>query len=327
MLPAPVSFQRHRILNQRSRSFSKLLRAPARLTNLSALLLFTLFAFSLLLNLRYLYSPTRDVALLRSIIETLPSRPSASGLDHLVIVPGHAIWIGARSEDAEDEDSWLLAPYQRGRGRPSIFRAHISRGSQIATEDSRALLVFSGGHTSPFSATSEGESYLRFARATGLLPSVDMFTRVTTEDAALDSFQNVLFSVARFREFTGAYPTRITIVGHDFKRRRFEQLHRLALGWPKIRFMYEGVPLRSEADEREAAAGEVVLSLANAFTPYSTDLYGCHASLVKKRAERNFHARTHGYHVGAPEMRELLEWCPKDGKEIFPGVLPWEKGY
>ena len=113
------------------------------------------------------------------------------------------------------------------------------------------------GHTSPFSATSEGESYLRFARATGLLPSDDMFTRVTIEDAALDSFQNVLFSIARFHELTGVYPTRITVVGHDFKRRRFEGLHRLALRWPKLRFTYEGVPLGSEADEREAAAGEV----------------------------------------------------------------------
>jgi len=35
------------------------------------------------------------------------------------------------------------------------------------------------------------------------------------------------------------------------------------------------------------------------------------------------HANTHGYHVGAPEMGELLEWCPKDGKEIFTGTLPW----
>lgn len=116
------------------------------------------------------------------------------------------------------------------------------------------------GHTSPFSATSEGESYLRFARATGLLPSADMFTRVTIEDAALDSFQNVLFSIARFHELTGVYPIRITIVGHDFKRRRFEGLHRLALRWPKLRFAYEGVPLGSEADEREAAAGEVRFS-------------------------------------------------------------------
>jgi hypothetical protein len=183
---------------------------------------------------------------------------------------------------------------------------------------------------------------MRFARAMGLLPPAGAFTRATTEDAALDSFQNVLFSIARFRELTGAYPTRITIVGHNFKRRRFEQLHRRALRWPKLHFTYEGVPLGSETDEREAASGEVrnakipfrcsaILTfcfshqLVNAFTPYSTDLYGCHAPLVQKRAGRNFHARTHGYHVGAPEMRELLEWCPKDGTRIFSGALPWTK--
>ncbi|KAH9985830.1 hypothetical protein BJV74DRAFT_846469 [Russula compacta] len=327
MLPAPVTFQRRGrgLVNHTPRSFSKLLRAPARLTNLGALLVIGLLTFSLLLNFRFLYGRTQRLPLLRSIVEALPTRPSTSlSLDHLVIVPGHAIWIGARSEDAEADDSWLLASYQKGRRRPSVLRAHISHGSQIATEDSRALLVFSGGYTSPFSATSEGESYLRFARATGLLPSADMFTRVTTEDAALDSFQNVLFSIARFRELTGTYPTRITIVGHNFKRRRFEQLHRLALRWPKLRFTYEGVPLGNEADEREAAAGE----LANAFTPFSGDLYGCHAPLVQKRAGRNFHMRTHGYHVGAPEMRNLLEWCPKDGKEIFPGAIPWgEESY
>ncbi|KAH9163949.1 hypothetical protein EDB89DRAFT_1893254, partial [Lactarius sanguifluus] len=88
------------------------------------------------------------------IIETLPSRPSAPGLDHLVIVPGYGIWTGAHPEN---EDSRLLASYQRGRGHPSIFRAHISRGSQIASEDPKALLIFRGGYTSPLSATSEGE--------------------------------------------------------------------------------------------------------------------------------------------------------------------------
>jgi hypothetical protein len=184
---------------------------------------------------------------------------------------------------------------------------------------------------------------LRLARATGLLPSADLFTRVTIEDAALDSFQNLLFSIARFRELTGAYPTRITVIGHAFKRRRFEELHRLAMRWPKLRFTYEGVLLGSEADEREAAAGEVrffskssvlsysvshlsiVRQLVNAFSPFSGDLYGCHVPLAQKRAGRNFHMRTHGYHVGAPELRELLEWCPKDGKQIFPGTLPWGK--
>jgi len=92
-----------------------------------------------------------------------------------------------------------------------------------------------------------------------------MFTRAMTEDAALDSFQNVLFSIARFRELTGAYPARITVVGHNFKRRRFEQLHRRALRWPKVHFTYEGIPLASEADEKEATSGEVRLFLSSSF--------------------------------------------------------------
>ncbi|KAI9510926.1 hypothetical protein F5148DRAFT_1010229 [Russula earlei] len=323
LLPAPVTFQRRGLvsLSHSPRSLPKILRAPARLTNFSALLLIALASCSVLLHLR-LYFQNHNVPPPRSVLDTLPERPpSVSDLDHLVIVPGHAIWIGALAQDAEVEDSWLLASYQRARRRPSIFRAHIARGAQIATEDPRALLVFSGGFTSPYSATSEGESYLRFARATGILPSIDVFSRVTTEDASLDSFQNLLFSIARFREITGAYPTRITVVSHRFKHYRFERLHRLALRWPKHRFIYEGIPLGNEADEHEAASGE----LANAYTPYSVDLYGCHAPLTQKRAGRNFHMRSHGYHVGAPELRELFEWCPKDGIKIFPGTLPWGK--
>ena len=137
MLPSPVSFQRRgagsfNLHHHSPRSFSKLLRAPARLTNLGALLLSALCAFSLLLNLRSFYlddSATKNAPLLRSIVEALPVRPSAaSGLDHLVIVPGHGIWIGAEAEDAEAEDSWLLALYQKGRRRPSVFREHISIG-------------------------------------------------------------------------------------------------------------------------------------------------------------------------------------------------------
>ncbi|KAI0288621.1 hypothetical protein BC826DRAFT_885459, partial [Russula brevipes] len=76
--------------------------------------------------------------------------------------------------------------------------------------------------------------------------SADMFTRVSTENAVLDSVQNVLFSIAHFLELAGAYLTRITVVGHDFNRRRFERLHRLALRWPQLRFTYEGVPLANE---------------------------------------------------------------------------------
>ena len=157
------------------------------------------------------------------------------------------------------------------------------------------------------------------------------------------------FPVARFREVTGVYPARITVIGHDFKRRRFEQLHRRALRWSKLRFTYVGIPLGTVADEREAAFGEVgisfprssfpllcnlncfshllptILQRANAFTPYSSDLYGCHVPLVQKRAGRNSYSKAHGYYVAAPEMRVLLERCPKDGTRIFPGARSWAK--
>lgn len=57
----------------------------------------------------------------------------------------------------------------------------------------------------------------------------------------MDSYQNLLFSIARFREYTGHFPHKITIVGYDFKRQRFTDLHRQALRWPSHKFNYVGV--------------------------------------------------------------------------------------
>lgn len=57
----------------------------------------------------------------------------------------------------------------------------------------------------------------------------------------MDSYQNLLFSIARFREFTGRFPHKITIVGYDFKRQRFTELHRKALRWPPHKFEYVGL--------------------------------------------------------------------------------------
>ncbi len=76
----------------------------------------------------------------------------------------------------------------------------------------------------------------------------------------MDSYQNLLFSIARFREYTGQFPDKITVVGYDFKRPRFEELHRTALRWPKYRFDYIGVdPNRNEGSNWKAVEGEVHL--------------------------------------------------------------------
>lgn len=81
------------------------------------------------------------------------------------------------------------------------------------------------------------------------------FPRATTETYALDSYQNFLFSLARFHEITGRYPLRVTIVGYEMKRRRFEELHRTALRFPAQHFEYIGI--EPSANEESARIGEV----------------------------------------------------------------------
>lgn len=86
-----------------------------------------------------------------------------------------------------------------------------------------------------------------------------LFERTTTEDYALDSYQNLLFSVARFREVTGHYPSRITTVGYAMKRRRYEELHREALRWPlDVEYWkYYGIDMEDEEERERAIEGEV----------------------------------------------------------------------
>jgi hypothetical protein len=84
------------------------------------------------------------------------------------------------------------------------------------------------------------------------------FSRATTETYALDSYQNILFSIARFHEVTGGYPSQITVVGYEMKRRRFEGLHRAAIRFPAVLFEYIGLEPPATDDEAiTAREGEV----------------------------------------------------------------------
>lgn len=90
--------------------------------------------------------------------------------------------------------------------------------------------------------SSEGASYLRLAIELNLFHNgFTPFQHATSEDYAMDSYQNLLFSIARFHELTGSFPENITVVGYEMKRRRFEELHIPALRWPKNRFAYIGI--------------------------------------------------------------------------------------
>ncbi|KAF7975048.1 hypothetical protein HWV62_10539 [Athelia sp. TMB] len=309
-LPTPASSKQRRVFRRSNIPVSQtraldILFARARVTNLGFLALAIFAILSFIYNLSYHFSYAQGQWGVRpeSIFQTLPHFAKNLGLDHLIIVPGHSIWTGTDPSLKLDEDQWLLEPYQKGGGRIDAFVSHIARG----------------GQTRAGSTTTEAESYLRLATSSGLLPpSPSTHFRATTEDHALDSYQNLLFSIARFHEVTGKWPTHITVVGYEMKRRRFEELHREALRWPTSRFDYVGID--AEKDGKTAQAGE----LANGYKPYTQDLYGCHSTLLAKRRSRNIFWRFHSYYTSSPELAHLMNWCPDTQTDLFRGPLPWD---
>ncbi|WVF70088.1 hypothetical protein IAT40_004875 [Kwoniella sp. CBS 6097] len=302
-------------------------------------------------------------------IETTIERDVRYGdLDHLIMVPGHAIWTGHDVDKIREDDDWVLEAMQRG-GSVKTYVKHIEKGVEELKADSKALLVFSGGATRPPPSPplSEAVSYHNLAHALSLLPSTPLSTsedvsninskglsplplnlRAATEEYAMDSYQNLLFSIARFKEVTGVYPGRITVVGYGMKRRRFTNLHRAAVNFPLSRFTYIGID--DEGDTSAHYAGE----LKYGFTPFVHSPSGCQSPLSIKRLVRNPFKRYHPYHISCPELWDLFEWCPdlgvgggrvlgggkgggKGKGEItlgedeegmkFPGILPWTEGY
>ncbi|KAI0633746.1 hypothetical protein C8Q77DRAFT_1157910 [Trametes polyzona] len=347
MLPLPAtfssvrrdslsSFRRQHGGLRHHRSTRDVLLTRARVTNLGLLLLAAFAATSFLVNLAWYLSSGHDSAARwhalegpysppRAVWDTLKRDRTLEELDHLIVVPGHAIWKGSSLEERFEEDRWVLEPYQRGGGRIEAFFKHIVAAADLARQDEHSLLIFSGGQTRSSSTTTEAESYMRLAQISDLLPSPSSSlasARATTEDHALDSYQNLLFSIARFHEYTGRYPSRITVVGYAMKARRFTELHRAALRWPDTRFSYIGID--AEGDAESAQQGE----MQNGYLPYTQDMYGCHGTLLAKRRARNPFLRFHSYFSSAPELGPLFNWCPgrAEGGQttIYPGPLPWD---
>lgn len=104
--------------------------------------------------------------------------------------------------------------------------------------------------------------------------------RITTENFALDSFENVVFSTARFREYTGRYPSRLTVISYGMKQKGFHQLHAKAIRWPieglhngERQFSYIGID--DQCDTTAPYEGEKM----NGFELFEKDLYGSHGTL------------------------------------------------
>ena len=243
--------------------------------------------------------------------------------DHLVMVACHATLRLINMAGAGwDEDSWQLLDYQKGQGFPAIIKSHIERGLELTQADERAVLVFSGGETRLDSGPiSEAASYYYAASIVDGEAVYKLKGRIFEEEYARDSFENLLFSLCRFKEATGAYPKRVTVVGFGFKGARFTELHREALQLPLSRFQYVGVdPDPSSPFNSERA----ILGEADAYDAFRTDPYGCarqELTLTAKRHVRDPFHRSVPYELACPDLKALLHWC---GPGPYKGTtLPW----
>ncbi|KAK4742184.1 hypothetical protein SAY87_000185 [Trapa incisa] len=257
----------------------------------------------------------RNLTDYRRLNVDLANYPFAT-LENLVMVAGHSVYTSNSCGKVDKEDSWFLESYQKHPGQAATFVTHIKLGVQIAAKDDAALLLFSGGETRKDAGPrSEAQSYWAVAESKGWFDhEASVRKRALTEEHARDSFENLLFSVCRFRELTGKYPANITVVGYDFKEERFAGLHRTALRFPKTRFFYRGTPASSTSIEA-ALVGEALVR-----QQFQEDPYGCRGSLQRKRLGRDPFHRSIPYPNGCPEIEGLFHYC---GTAPYDGPLPW----
>ncbi|KAL2048836.1 hypothetical protein ABVK25_010894 [Lepraria finkii] len=124
--------------------------------------------------------------------------------------------------------SRAIEPFQKGE--IPTFIEHIKAGLTVLEEQPDSMLIFSGGATKrDRTSLSEGVSYLNLSHT--LLPSpspsVSVHHRIAAETHAVDSHQNLLFSILHFHHQLSHYPNHITLISHAFKRARFPQSPRL----------------------------------------------------------------------------------------------------
>ncbi|MCB9644637.1 MAG: hypothetical protein H6728_16305 [Myxococcales bacterium] len=231
-------------------------------------------------------------------------------LTHLILVAGHAIYTSNDFTDPTCDGCWSLQSFQTAE--PAFYLEHIQHGIARTQADPSALLVFSGGQTRlEAGPRSEAQSYWMLARHLGWLTQ-DVEDRVTTEEFARDSFENLLFGICRFYEWTQTFPQTITAVSWGFKQERFQH-HRDALQFPKDHFHFVGV---NQPPQLEAALrGE-----ARTIEAFRLDPYGNHPPLSQKRQQRDPFRRTPPYALSCPPLRALLQHRKR---EPFASPLPW----
>ncbi|ELR07871.1 hypothetical protein GMDG_02753 [Pseudogymnoascus destructans 20631-21] len=154
---------------------------------------------------------------------------------------------------------------------------------------------------------SAAKSYRDFARASnywGYLKGdkyKDYSSRIITEDRAMDSLQNVMYSLIEFNIRYKNFPEEMTVISYELKRQRFENLHfktAKAILFPTaqagIDVSWQGIPTFIGIDPRDLtenyrsekaiAIGELEMQIMDLWTGSP---YGLSEELMNRKEKRN----------------------------------------
>lgn len=252
----------------------------------------------------------------------------------LILVPCHGIWLGERvagfnPSSGDSRDEWALAPFQIEGNDHLCFKEHLIQAAAQVKTDPNATLVISGGQTKKECRhVSEASSY--FSLLTQLTNDKDILERTYLEEYARDSFENVLFLFCRFFELYGAYPDHVKIMGFEFKRRRFVELH-LETALEYVDCEYIGNQPRPDKvdDKRRYFADLENSEYSHAVRHFESDWYGVQCPLIDKRKARDPFGRQHSYADTNPTLAPLLRaigGTNKTSEEIRNMVdFPWSQ--
>lgn len=223
-------------------------------------------------------------------------------LENLVLVPGHAIYIGKSKSTLTDDNYWILQDFQKGE--PKFYIEHIRSGVKYTDKDKKALLIFTGGQTrEKCKQISEAKSYLNIAQLLQLNNYDKILSRITTEEFAKDSFENVLFGICRFFECTDMFPKKVTIVNWKFKEKRFklhwEYIKNNASILKNVHFEYIGVNNPVKVDK-------ILPSENKTIEMFQQSPRGIHGELAKKKQFRNPFNRYPSYKSSCPRLSHMI---------------------
>lgn len=243
--------------------------------------------------------------------------------DHLktvIVVCGHAVYHGGPNLHpphlATYDENWCLQSFQGGEGK--FFVSHIEAGVKLASEAKDSLLIFSGGQTRSPYILSEAQGYHDVASVFNFWGLDDVRLRVTTEEFSRDSYDNVLLSIARFKECVGSVPERVIVVSWKFKEERF-RFHSFSIHWPRARFEFFGVGSPENLQEAIAAEKRTLQQFIKDPSGYGNE----HSNLGAKKDARNPYRRQHGYAISCPDLAIVLAW--RGRKTLSKKDVPWAK--